>query len=79
MVNYLRIVYHCHICKFIVWIGQQAPSLVLLLATTQIYKNGDYELCFLFYGAQDLPDLLLECHQLPFKSIVRKTLIQNFN
>ena len=34
-------------CKLIVWIGQQALSLgqvvLLLLATTQIYKCSDYE------------------------------------
>ena len=37
------------------WIGWQAPSLggvvLLLLATTQIYKNGDYKSCCLFHGA----------------------------
>ena len=32
------------------------------LATTQIYKNGDYELHCAFYGVQYLPDLLHECH-----------------
>ena len=60
-------------CKFIVWIGQQAPSLgevaLLLLATTQIYKNGDYESRCPFHGAQYLPDLLHECNQLPFEFI----------
>ena len=38
-------------CKFIMWIGQQAPFLgqvVLLLATTHIYKCSDCP----FHGAQ---------------------------
>ena len=43
-------------------IGQQAPSLgqvvLLLLATTQIYKNGDYEPHCPFHGAQYQPDLI---------------------
>ena len=42
-------------CKFIVWIGRQAPSLgqivLLVLATTHIYKNRDYEPCYPFHGA----------------------------
>ena len=37
------------------WIGWKAPSLVqvilLLLATTQIYKNGNYEPHCPFHGA----------------------------
>ena len=40
-------------CKFIVWIGRQAPSLgqvALLLVTTQIYKNGDFEPCYSFHS-----------------------------
>ena len=42
-------------CKFIVWIGRQAPSLgqvvLLVLTITQIYKNGDYEPRCPFHGA----------------------------
>ena len=62
------------------WIGWQAPSLgraVLLLAITQNYKHGDYELCCPFYGAQYLMDLLHECPQPPLEFIAHKTLIQN--
>ena len=42
------------------WIGQQAPlqrGVLLLLVTTQIYKQGDYEPCYPFHGAQYLLDL----------------------
>ena len=64
------------------WIGQQAPSLglviLLLLATTQIYKQGDYEWRIPFYGAQYQLDLLHQCRQLPLDLITQKTLIQNF-
>ena len=46
------------------WIGWQAPSLgqvvLLLLATTQIYKMVAKELCYPFHGTQYLPDLLHE-------------------
>ena len=55
------------------WVGPQAPSLgqvvLLLLVTTQIHKNVDYELCCPFHGAQYLPDLLHEYHQLPLEFI----------
>ena len=40
--------------KFIVWIYRQAPLgrvVLLLVATTQIYKNGDYEPRCPFHGA----------------------------
>ena len=56
-------------------IGQQAFCLgrvVLLLATTRIYKNGDYELQRPFHGAQNLLDLLHECRQLPLEFIAQK-------
>ena len=58
------------------WIGQQAPSLgqvvLLLLATTQIYKKGDYEPYCPFHGAQYQPDLLHECRQLQLEFIAQK-------
>ena len=66
-------------CKFIMWIGQQAPSLglvvFLLLVTTHIYKHGDYEPCCPFHVAQYWPDLLHEWHQLPLEFITPKALI----
>ena len=69
--------------KFIMLIGQQAPSLgrVVLLfpAITRIYKNGDYKSRCPFHSTQYLPDLLHKCRQLPLEFIVPKTLIQNFN
>ena len=43
-------------CKFIVWIGRQAPSLqlvvLLLLAITRFYKHSDYEQHCPFNGTQ---------------------------
>ena len=73
MANYLRIVYHNLLLKFIVWIGCHAPSLgrvvFLLLATIQIYKTVATEKCCSFHGAQYLLDLLHECRQLPLEFI----------
>ena len=61
---------------------RQAPSpeqvALLLLATTWIYKHGDYEPCCPFHGVQYLVDLLHESRQLPLEFIAQKTLIQNF-
>ena len=69
-------------CKFIMWIGQQAPSLgqvvLLLLVTTHIYKCSDYKPHCPFHGAQYQPDMLHLCHQLPLEFIIRTTLIHNF-
>ena len=60
-------------CKFIVSIVWLASSLgrvvFLLLATTQIYKNSDYESRCPFHGAQYLLDLLHKCRQLPLEFI----------
>ena len=57
-------------------IGRQAPSLgqivLLLLAITQIYKNGDYEPHCPLHGAQYLLDLLHDCHQLPLEFMAHK-------
>ena len=69
-------------CKFIVWIGRQAPfqgRVAVLFATTKIYKNGDFEPRRPFHSAQYLPDLLHECRQLSLEFIAWKALIQNFN
>ena len=67
MANYLRIIYHCHILQIHrVDLGQ---VVFLLLTTTQIYKNGHYEPCCAFHGAQYLPDLLHKCCQLPLEFI----------
>ena len=61
-------------CKFIMRIGQQVRSLgwvVLLLATTQIYKNSDYEpRCSTGSAAWVSPAAI--------RILNRKTLIQNF-
>ena len=57
------------------WIGRQAPSLgrvVLLMAITQIYKHSVYKPHCPSHGAQYLPDLLHECHQLPLEIIAQK-------
>ena len=50
------------------WIGWQVPSLgqfvLLLLVTTQIYKNDDYDPLCPFHDAQYLMDLLHKYRQL---------------
>ena len=69
-------------CKFVL-ICWQAPSLgrvvLLLLATTQTYKNSDYKPRCPFHGVQYLLDLLHKCHQLPLEFIAQNALIKNFN
>ena len=46
LTSFLRIVYHCHIQHIHHRIGWQAPPLgqvvLLILASAQIYKHGDY-------------------------------------
>ena len=71
--NYLRIAYHCHVLQIYRVDCLASPfsrmSGFLLLVTTQIYKNSDYEPHCPFYGAQYLLDLLHKCHQLPLELI----------
>ena len=49
------LLYHC---KSIVWIDQQAPSpgqvVLLLLATTQVYKLGDHKPHCQFHGVASI-------------------------
>ena len=67
MADYLRIVYHCHVLR--IHCVDCPASSFSKMATTQIYKNGDYEPHCPFHGAQYLPHLLHECRQLPIEFI----------
>ena len=68
-------------CKFIMWIGQQVPSLgqvVLNYWRPHIYKCSDYKPHCPFHGAQYRSDMLHACHQLLLEFIARTTSIHNF-
>ena len=74
--NYLRILYQCHVLQIhcVDWLTGSSLGHIalLLLATTQIYKHGDYEPACQFYAAQYLPELLHDFRQLPVELITHK-------